>query len=275
MSSIAESSVADHHEAPLTNVERRDDILFLITQYQSSSRRPPEILDADERRRLRAGDAGAGRRLFYTLLCYGALATQPAPEAVVLADWRRLVAAGLFDEIYDGGFDLARYALAPPVARSDSRGRVIDFVRLRESLDVWSQLLPQPSSADDVIGILHAASGGALKSRAFWVVREMLRLEVWDDTGLRRSGFVPDGRVRRRAARMGLVDLPEQADTLTDMKAFSAALHAVAGLAGAEARALFDLPVSLATQRCEACDAARMSACPLPHCRHRRRALGG
>jgi hypothetical protein len=258
----------------LTNVERRDDILFLTDRYEASSRRPLDVLDDDERRRFGAGDARAQRRLFFKLLCYGALATQPAPEAVVQADWRRLAAVGLVDDVFDNAFDPYRFALASPITRPDSKGKVIDFLRLAGTRDQWSRLLPQPADPDTVVDLLYACSGGALKSRAFWVVREMLRHELWPGEGLTRQACVPDGRVRKRAARMGLVDLPERSDTLDDMKAFSAALHAVLGLAGAEARASFDLPLSLADQRCEVCDEARMAACPLPHCRWRRAAGG-
>ena len=99
-------------------------------------------------------------RLFFKLLCYGALAAQPAPEAVVDADWRRLEAAGVVDALFADDFDLKRYALDPPVSRNDSKGKVIDFVRLAESRDTWSRLLPQPDDPDVAVDVLHAASGG-------------------------------------------------------------------------------------------------------------------
>ena len=91
------------------------------------------------------------------------------------------------------------------------------------------------------VDVLHAASGGALKSRAFWAVREMRRYGLWDDEALDRYACVPDGRVRKRAVRMGLVDLPEKADTFADMKAVSRALHAVLRL-GESPDGCFDLP---------------------------------
>jgi len=49
----------------------------------------------------------------------------------------------------------------------------------------------------------------------------------------------------------------------------SRALHAVLRL-GKAPDGVFDLPISMAGQRCEICDAARMAACPIPHCRWRR-----
>ena len=122
--------------------------------------------------------------------------------------------------------------------------------------------------------LLYACSGGALKSRSFWVVREMIRAGLWQPTGLDRFACVPDGRVRKRAARIGLVDLDEKADGIDDMKAMSAALHAALGLGGNGSRAHFDLPVSTAEQRCEICDRRRMAECAMPHCRNRRAVLG-
>ena len=260
--------------APLTNAERRDDVLFLVQRYEAGERRPRELLDADERRRFLAGDARLQRRLFYRVLCFGALAAQPAPEPLVQADWQRLRAAGLPDDIFDRRFDVERFAASSPVARTDSKGRIIDFIRLSEARDVWSRLLPWPAEPDTVIDVLYACSGGALKSRAFWVVREMLLAGLWQAAGLERFACVPDGRVRKRAARMGLIDLDERADGIDDMKAVSAALHAALGLGGNGSRAHFDLPVSMAEQRCEVCDRQRMAECPMPHCRNRRTVLG-
>ncbi len=258
---------------PLTNEQRRSIVAYLVDAYKASERRPFDVLDDDARRRFGEGGVAEQRRIFFTLLCYAALAAQPAPEAVVQADWRRLLSAGLIDQVYEGSFDLARFAVSPPVSRSDSRGKVIDFVRLAERRQTWSQLLPRPADPVDVVDVLHAASGGTLKSRAFWTVREMLRYELWPADGLARSAFLPDGRVRKRAVRMGLVDLPEGADRLEDMKAVSAALHAATGLAGSEARSLFDLPISLAAVRCEICDTVRMATCPVPCCRWREQTL--
>src|SRR5665647_2104734 len=175
----------------------------------------------------------------------------------------------LVDALFADEFDLKRYALDPPVSRNDSKGKVIDFTRLAEARETWSRLLPQPADPDVAVDVLHAASGGALKSRAFWAVREMRRYGLWDDDALDRFACVPDGRVRKRAVRMGLIDLPEKADTFADMKAVSRALHAVLRL-GEAPDGVFDLPISMAGQRCEICDAARMAACPIPHCRWRR-----
>ncbi len=258
---------------PLTNEQRRSIVAYLVDAYRASGRRPYDVLDDEARLSFVEGGAAEQRRVFFGLLCYAALAAQPAPEAVVHADWQRFVSAGLIDQVYDGSFDLARYAVSAPVSRSDSRGKVIDFVRLAERRQAWSQLLPRPAEPVEVVDVLHAASGGTLKSRAFWAVREMIRCGLWPANGLARSAFLPDGRVRKRATRMGLVDLPENADRLDDMKAVSAALHAVTGLAGAEARALFDLPISQAGVRCEVCDTERMATCPVPCCRWREQAL--
>ena len=252
----------------LTNRERRENVAFLGQAFAAASRLPAEVLDADERERFSA-ETGEQTRLFHKLLCYGALAAQPAPEAVVDADWRRIEAAGVIDAVFADEFDLKRYALDPPVSRNDSKGKIIDFTRLAEARDTWSRLLPQPPDPDVTVDVLHAASGGALKSRAFWAVREMRRYGLWDDEQLDRFACVPDGRVRKRAVRMGLIDLPEKADTFADMKAVSRALHAVLRLGKAPDGA-FDLPISMAAQRCEICDAARMASCPMPHCRWRR-----
>src|SRR5665647_1233912 len=176
---------------------------------------------------------------------------------------------GVDDALFADEFDLKRYALDPPVSRNDSKGKVIDFTRLAEARETWSRLLPQPADPDVAVDVLHAASGGALKSRAFWAVREMRRYGLWHDDALDRFACVPDGRVRKRAVRMGRIDLPEKADTFADMKAVSRALHAVLRL-GEAPDGVFDLPISMSGQRCEIWDAARMAACPIPHCRWRR-----
>jgi hypothetical protein len=253
----------------LTNRERRENVAFLGQAFAAAQQRPATVLDAEECERFRNGDEAARGALFYKLLCYGALAAQPAPDPVVEADWHRLTDAGVIDALFEGEFDLTRYALDPPVSRNDSKGKVIDFVRLAQTRDVWGRLLPQPEDPDVAVDVLHAASGGALKSRAFWTVREMRRAALWEDEALDRFACVPDGRVRKRAVRMGLIDLPEKADTFADMKAVSRALHAVLRLGESPAEA-FDLPIGMAAQRCEICDAARMAACPMPHCRWRR-----
>jgi hypothetical protein len=259
---------------PLTNSERRDDVAYLAESYSAATRRPAPVLDDEACARYAEGGGADQARLFFTLLCYGALAAQPAPEAVVESDWRRLAEAGVIERVFAGEFELRAYAMDPPVSRSDSKGKIIDFMRLAETRDTWSRLLPEPPEPEVVVDVLYAASGGALKSRAFWVVREMRRLGLWHDEALDRFGFVPDGRVRKRAVRMGLIDLPEKADTFADMKAVSRALHAVMRLNG-DGEGAFDLPVSWATQRCELCDAARMASCPMPHCRWRRSHTAG
>jgi len=259
--------------APLTNTERRDDVLFLLEAYRGSGRRPAGVLEDDEVAAFQEGDEVARQRLFFKLLCYAALAAQPAPEAVVRSDWERLLASGVVDDVFTGEFDLTQYALDPPVTRSDSKGKIIDFTRLAAMRDTWAHLLPEPREAETAVDVLRAASGGALKSRAFWVVREMRRLGLWASEELDRYGYVPDGRVRKRAARMGLVDIPEKADSFADMKAVSRGLHAVMRLAG-ESNGEYDLPISLAAERCELCDSARMASCPMPHCRWRREQAG-
>ena len=164
----------------LTNRERRENVAFLGQAFLAAQKLPAEILDAEQRDRF-TSDEQEQSRLFYTLLCYGALAAQPAPESVVDADWRRLGDAGVVDALFSGEFDLKRYALDPPVSRNDSKGKIIDFVRLAETRDTWGRLLPQPPDPEVAVDVLHAASGGALKSRAFWAVREMRRYGLWDD----------------------------------------------------------------------------------------------
>ena len=258
----------------LTNRERRENVAFLTQAYTAAPRRPAEVLDDSERERFASAEPVEQSKLFFKLLCNGALAAQPAPDAVVDADWRRLLASGVVDDVFDGSFDLGKYALDPPVSRSDSKGKIIDFTRLAAARDTWSRLLPEPPEPDVAVDVLHAASGGALKSRAFWAVREMRRYGLWQNDALDRFACVPDGRVRKRAVRMGLIDLPEKADTFADMKAVSRALHAVLRLGDAPSAA-YDLPISTAGQRCELCDAARMASCPMPHCRWRRDHLEG
>ncbi len=253
----------------LTNRERRENVAFLVQAHASAGRYPVDVIDEEDRSLYANGTADDRARVFFKLLCYGALAAQPAPESVIDADWRRLATAGVVDALYAGDFDLRRYSLDPPVSRSDSKGKVIDFTRLVETSSAWQALLPEPPDADVAVDVLHAASGGALKSRSFWAIREMRRCGLWQNEALDKFACVPDGRVRKRAVRMGLIDLPEKADTFADMKAISRALHAVLQLGEAPVE-VFDLPISSAAQRCELCDAERMATCPLPHCRWRR-----
>ncbi len=194
------------------------------------------------------------------------LAAQPAPEAVLRSDWERLLAAGVIDDIFGGSFDLTSFALDPPVSRSDSKGKIIDFARLAATRETWSRLLPQPTDPDTAVDVLRAASGGALKSRAFWVVREMRRLGLWSLEELDRYGYVPDGRVRKRAVRMGLVDVPEKADSFADMKAVSRGLHAVMRLAGNGAARLrpADQPRRRALRAVRRHPHGQLPAAPLP-----------
>jgi hypothetical protein len=255
--------------APLTNKERKDNVTFLLEAYDAGGHVPTDVLDAEERQRFLTGEAADQQEVFFKLLCYGVLAAQPAPESIVHADWLRLLGAGILHDVFEHRFDISRYALDPPVSRGDSKGKVIDFVRLSETRDAWARLLPEPTEPEVAVDVLYAASGGALKSRAFWVVREMRRYGLWQTPDLDHFGYVPDGRVRKRATRMGLVDMPEKADTFADMKAVSRALHAVMRMATKD-NGGYDLPLSTAAQRCEMCDAPRMASCALPHCRWRR-----
>jgi len=254
--------------APLTNKERKENVAYLLEAFGTERRSPVSVLDPEEVEEFRA-DADTRGRLFFRLLCYASLAAQPAPDPVIRADWERLAGAGVIDAFFERSFDLSSFALDPPVSRSDSKGKIIDFACLSQTREAWSQLLPEPEDAEGTVDVLRAASNGSLKSRAFWVVREMRRNGLWSSEELDRFSYVPDGRVRKRAVRMGLVDLPEKADTFADMKAVSRSLHAVMRLSGASNGA-YDLPISMATERCELCDAVRMASCPLPHCRYRR-----
>ena len=115
--------------------------------------------------------------------------------------------------------------------------------------------------------MLHAASGGALKSRAFWAVREMRRYGLWQDEALDHFAYVPDGRVRKRATRIGLVDLPEKADTFADMKSVSRALHAVMRLG--EPRTVLRPSAQPPTSAASFATRAHGDL-PMPHCRWRR-----
>ena len=161
--------------APLTNKERKDDVTFLLEAYSAGGHLPTDVLDAEERQRFLAGEAADQQEIFFKLLCYGVLAAQPAPESIVHADWLRLLGAGVLHDVFERRFDISRYALDPPVSRGDSKGKVIDFVRLSETRDAWARLPPEPAEPEVAVDVLYAASGGALKSRAFWVVREMRR----------------------------------------------------------------------------------------------------
>lgn len=263
---VAETDV---RVAPLSNKERKENAAFLLESFRAAGRTAPPVLSVEEVGAFSSGEVAVQQSLFFKVLCYAVMAAQPAPEAVVRSDWERFLAAGTVDDVFGGAFDLTCYALDPPVTRGDSKGKIIDFARLAATRETWSQLLPEPADPDTAVDVLRAASGGALKSRAFWVVREMRRLGLWRGDHLDRYGYVPDGRVRKRAARMGLVDMPEKADSFADMKAISRGLHAVMRLAGA-GNGDYDLPISLASERCELCDSVRMASCPLPHCRWRR-----
>jgi hypothetical protein len=259
----------DVQAAPLTNKERKEDAVFLLESFRAAGRTAAAVLEPEEAASFASSDALIQQELFFKLLCYAVLSAQPAPEAVVRSDWDRLLTAGTVADVFAGTFELTCYALDPPVTRSDSKGKIIDFARLAATREAWAQLLPEPPDPDTAVDVLRATSGGALKSRAFWVVREMRRLNLWHGDQLDRYGYVPDGRVRKRAARMGLVDIPEKADSFADMKTVSRGLHAVMRLAGA-GNGDYDLPITLAAERCELCDSARMASCPIPHCRWRR-----
>src|SRR5664280_1426501 len=149
----------------LTNRERRENVAFLSQAFAADPHLPAEVLDADERARFLAEPEQQGG-IFFKLLCYGALAAQPAPESVVDADWRRMEAAGIVDALFAGEFELTRYAVDPPVSRSDSKGKIIDFARLAEARDTWQGLLPAPADPDVAVDVLHAASGGASRARS-------------------------------------------------------------------------------------------------------------
>src|ERR1039457_5606869 len=107
----------------LTNRERRENVAFLEQAFAAAQRTPANVLSDDECRCFAAAPAEQSR-LFFKLLCYGALAAQPAPEAVVEADWKRLRDAGVVDALFADTLDLKRYATDPPVSRSDSKGKI-------------------------------------------------------------------------------------------------------------------------------------------------------
>jgi hypothetical protein len=244
----------------LTNRERREDVAFLAhaardvePPYTPLSRWTGEPLSAYG---------------FFTTLCYHALAAQPAPAAVVEADWLRLEHAGVIEALWAGTFDVVRFALDPPTPRVDSKAAVLTFVRLAAMRDTWTRLLPTPNDPDVAVDVLHAVSGGMLKAQAFAVVGDMVRHGHWP-AEMMRYGMTPTGRLRKRVSRPGLVDLPETADTFADLKAFSRATHAVMRLADVTPSAHVILGTTI---RCELCDPARMAACPMPHCKRRRHA---
>ena len=92
----------------LTNRERRENVAFLNQAFAAAERQPADVLSLDERESFATSDPDQQARLFFKLLCYGALAAQPAPEAVVHADWRRLDTAGVVDALFADEFDLKR-----------------------------------------------------------------------------------------------------------------------------------------------------------------------
>jgi hypothetical protein len=250
----------------LNNRERTENTLFLAEAWKSLGR--PRSYSPLE-------DSGALEPSFalFKDVCFHILATQPAPPAVYEADWRRLMSADTIEEVYDDSFEIKRYAMDPPVWRQDSKGKVIDFIRVATAIPTLERLLPEPSDPDVTADVLHAVSGGALKSHAFAVVSDMLRAGRWTDPDLYRFSYTIDARLRKRTVRMGLTDLPEKADTFADMKAFNRAVHAIVRLSTDDDPQyqhsdLFTHTVPII--RCEICDAARMASCPLPHCRWRR-----
>lgn len=247
--------------AVLTSRERREDVAYLCQSYLD------EYPDGYPVAHVTLATDTPEEQL-YRLMCYATLAAQPAPDVLIRNDWQAFEMMGIPGAILGGTFDLQRYALDCPVSRADSRGKVIDWVRLAATRSTWTRLLPEPCDPDVTVDVLFAVSGGALKVGAFWVVREMRRLNLWSDETLDRSAYHPTGRTRKRAARMGLVDLPESASTFADLKAFSRALRAVTRLGDAP-EGSYTFPVE-AGPRCELCDAARMASCPIPHCRWRR-----
>jgi len=248
----------------LTNRERREDVAFLVEHWKHESKPTPyTVLPAN----VFSDEIPSFE--FFRLLCFHALNTQPAPTVVIEADWRRLEANGTIGEIWNGSFDINRYALDPPVWRPDSKGKVIDFVRIKATEDTWKRLLPEPPDPDVAVDVIYAASGGALKSRAFNVIADMRRCGWWHSEALDRFAQDPGARSRKRAIRMGLIDLPERADTFADMKALSRAINAVLRLGDAPELA-YSAPITTSPFRCEICDAARMAACPMPHCKWRR-----
>lgn len=259
----------------LTNRERRENVAFLYQAWLAAdSPRHTTTIDAPTTcpccGQLRpATESEAARSLFFEL-CYLALSQQPAPASVVDADWRRLLDAGVPDAIWEEEFSIERFAVDPPVARPNSKGKVIDMVRLSATRQVWRRLIPEPADPDVAVDVIHAASGGALKSKAFAAIRAMLLAGEWTDENLERFAVEPSPTLRKRAIRIGLIDLPEKADTFADLKAVSRATRAVLRL-GEVPALVFDEPITLSQViKCEVCDAARMARCPVPHCRRRR-----
>ena len=136
---------------------------------------PADVLDADERQRFLTGEPPTSS-VFFKLLCYGVLAAQPAPEAVVDADWARLL--GCRRGRRHVRRQLRPQALRPRPAgvaqRQQGQDHRLHAPRPRRATR-GAACCPQPADPDVAVDVLHAASGGALKSRAFWVVREMRR----------------------------------------------------------------------------------------------------
>lgn len=251
---------------PLTNRERIDNVVFLYERWTADGSprgfcSVPPILEENQK---------PLEEIVYTALCYNALAAQPAPESVVTADWYHFLRDDIPGKIWHDEFSIVDYAIDPPVTRTDSKGKVLDFVRLKEFAQTWERLLPQPAEPEVTPDVLYAVSGGSLKSMSFAMIRDMLLTGRWVDPALYRYAHLPSAKARKRTVRMGLCDLPERADTFADMKAFSRASHAVTRVGHVPDIVFNEYILHNSAIRCELCDATRMAACPVPHCRWRR-----
>ncbi len=241
---------------------------FLGQAFLAAQKLPAEILDAEQRDRF-TSDESEQSRLFYTLLCYGALAAQPAPESVVDSDWRRLGDAGVVDALFAGEFDLKSLRARPAGLAQRQQGQ--DH-RLHPSRRDARYLGPAAAAA---------AGPGRRRGRPARRLRRGAQVPRLlggpRDAPVRPVGRRGAGPLRLRARRAG---------------AQAGRAHGTGGPAGegrhfrrhegrlarAPCRApagriagrLLRPPVSMADQRCEVCDAARMAACPMPHCRWRR-----
>ena len=123
-------------------------------------RLPAEVLDDDEPRPLLRRRAQATGRLFYRLLCYGALAAQPAPEAVVDADWRRLRSGRPARRHARPATSTSRATPSTrPCRAATARARSSTSCASTETRDIWSRLLPRPADPDVAVDVLHACLG--------------------------------------------------------------------------------------------------------------------
>ncbi len=161
----------------------------------------------------------------------------PQPQGFAFA--RRLRAAGFFDALgADGGFGAAVESLGDldgePWARALA-GRLIVASGMRRRVAARSGLLERVRAAKtgaDAVRVIRAELfGGAGEEAPFWVLRELVRLEVLAAARFGDAAAVPTPGLVRNAHRLGLIDRAE----LVSFEELLAVSVAVSARFGAEA----------------------------------------